>query len=62
MRDTQPNKTVAWRMPEPTRSAVVELAKYESRSLGNMLRVLITEALAARNSKQSPTRASQEES
>ena len=57
MKASQPNPTVAWRMPEQVRNTVVEMAERESRSLGNMLRVLVSEALAARNSKQSQTTA-----
>ena len=60
MKESQPNQTVAWRMPEETRNIVVEMAERESRSLVNMLRVLVGEALAARNSKQSLTSAPQD--
>jgi hypothetical protein len=51
MKDTQLNPVVGWRIPLDTKEIIANQAKKEQRSLGNMLRCLVDEALIARKLK-----------
>ena len=47
----QKNPVVGWRIPAETKHEVALIATKEQRSMGNMLRVLVDEALTARKLK-----------